>query len=144
MRIRDYVKQKGLLSIEVLFRGKVYTINLYEELQINTQKINDELKEQPTSYAFLSTLNQHFIKRAENAERVMEKYKSMSIKKLYEKNGNVSLAKELYAAEPLYDKAMKDFNAAKDQRNILSMAVKSFEQRAFILQTLSANTRQRN
>ena len=51
------------------------------------------------------------------------------------------LAKEKAIASPVYQNAVKLYQAVQHQSDIIEVCVKSFEQRQQLIQTLSANIR---
>ena len=56
-------------SIIVKYKGKKITINITQELSINEKIINSQLKEFPSSYAFLCMLRDKAIKVRDSLER---------------------------------------------------------------------------
>lgn len=136
------------MDIKLKYNGETFKFNLYEELSINPEKINHELKEQPSYYSFLLLLQSKLLVLKEDKEREMEKayakeYSNLAVKINPQTNRVFSdkLAKELSIATERYQKANIEYLTAKNDYGIIQSAVKGFEQRFSLIQTLSANLR---
>lgn len=55
--------------ISVKYKGKLVTINITKELSIDENIINSQLKNIPSSYAFLCLLRDNLIKKRDTLER---------------------------------------------------------------------------
>lgn len=55
--------------ISVKYKGKIVTINITKELSIDENIINSQLKNIPSSYAFLCLLRDNLIKKRDALER---------------------------------------------------------------------------
>lgn len=129
-------------KIRVHYRGKKYTINLTEELSINENLINKQLKTQPSNYAFLCLLRDEAIYERDNLEREMKKIHSEAW--LYYKentNCNNDTAEHKAQTTHKYQTSMvKYLKAAKHAAKLISIC-RSYEARERILQSLNANLR---
>ena len=56
-------------TISVKYKGKIITINITKELAIDENILNNQLKNTPSSYAFLCLLRDRYIKRRDLLER---------------------------------------------------------------------------
>lgn len=136
------------MEFDITYNDKRYRFNLYTELQVNEKRLNDKVKSHASSYSFLTMLNNAIIYEYE----LLEKDAERTYNKLYkqykdEKNKNTGransddMAKAMALSSKLYKKAIHKMLALKYQKNRLDKAVKAFETRAFLIQTLSANVR---
>jgi hypothetical protein len=154
-KIQKYSKESSLLNVKIAYDGQKFEFNLYEELKIDEETIQRELKGQATSFSFLAMLHKRLIKKYKDAEKTMKTvwssryiYFKTSEKSEYFKKNHKQPADELCKAYVESDKeyleAYTDFLKAMDHMNTIETCVKSFEQRKDLLQTLSANTRAEN
>lgn len=130
-------------KLVVKYKGKVLTINITEELSINEKIINSQLKEFPSSYAFLCMLRDKSIKVKDALER--EKNNAYSKAWLFYKEADNKLNNETVShkalTNPKYVSIEKRYGKALDKANRLISICKAYETRERILQTLSANLR---
>ncbi len=147
-KLDKYVKKSDLMNISINSGGEKFVFNLYEELKIDTSIMEREIKDQPSYYSFLSLL----LVQLENVEDDREfEYKKIEAELLIKYKGerdpltNKPLNNDVAGAKVLanskYKIAYKKYAKAKKTKGIIKSAVKSFEQRQSLLQTLSANTR---
>lgn len=150
-KLLKYSQESDLMNISITYGDELFDFNLYAEVVVNENKINDEIKNQPSSYSFLGMLHKKLLRKAKDAEKEKEKtYAIMFIKfkkEIDEQTGRPvanDLAKEKAIASSRYQKSVEDHIEAEHQTNILEVCVKSFEQRSALIQTLSANIRKTN
>lgn len=146
-KIEGYTQSK-VTDIKIKYDGEVFRFNLGKELSINQDRLNDELISQPSYYGFLIMLQNKLLIVKEDKERIMEKTFAKEFKKLLSsvnpntnRNYSEKLAKELVLSSDNYDKTRIQFIKAKSDYLIMVSAVRAFEQRSSLVQTLSANTR---
>ena len=124
-------------------KGKVIKINITEELSINEKIINSQLKEFPSSYAFLCMLRDKSIKKRDSLEH--EKDAAYSKAWLFYKEADSKLNNETVShkasTNPKYQSILKRYGKALDKANRLISICRAYESRERILQTLSANIR---
>lgn len=150
--LNSYAKSSKLMDISFTLDEKRYSFNLASELKIDSVTLNTELKKQPTHYAFLSMVFERVNILVEELESSLEKrynqlyveFKTDTSTTYYQKAKKLpsdDLCKSLVLSDKRYTILKRKLIFTKQQRNILKTAVKSFEQRAFLIQTLSANNR---
>lgn len=143
-----YAQKSELMNLTITYDGKVYKFNMFEELSVNEDVINKELKEQASSYFFLTRLHKTVIKQYELLEAkknrtwatLYVRYKS-EVNKLTNRPNSDDLVKELVEKNKLYSKIINETILIKNQMEILTSAVRSFEQRKDLIQSLAANVR---
>lgn len=148
-KLNTYVKTSKLLDIRVKVGSGTIKFNLFQELSINTKKINDELKEQPTHFAYLS-LAMIKLKRARDIEENLLKKIKDSIFIEYKSDtdpqtGRIysnDLAESYITQDEEYQEQLEKFLEADNNYQIVKTCVDSFIQRKDLIQTLSANVRQ--
>lgn len=139
-KIKDTKDDKLILT----YQGKEVVINISEELAINENIINSQLKESPSSYAFLTLLRAQAIKERDKLER--EKDVAYSEAYLFYKDSgasNMTNEKANHKANtaPKYESLYNKWLRACDKAEKLSSICRAYEGREKILQTLSANLR---
>lgn len=129
--------------ISFKYKGKLVTINISRELEINENIINSQLKNIPSNYAFLCLLRDRIIKRRDKLEK--EKDYAYSKAWLYYKESDNRLNNDTVSHKALtskiYIKANDKYLKALDKANRFISICKAYESRERIIQTLSANIR---
>lgn len=129
--------------ISFKYKGKLVTINISRELEINENIINSQLKNIPSNYAFLCLLRDKIIKRRDKLEK--EKDYAYSKAWLYYKESDNRLNNDTVSHKALtskiYIKANGKYLKALDKANRFISICKAYESRERIIQTLSANIR---
>ena len=129
--------------ISFKYKGKLVTINISRELEINENIINSQLKNIPSNYAFLCLLRDKIIKMRDKLEK--EKDYAYSKAWLYYKESDNRLNNDTVSHKALtskiYIKANDKYLKALDKANRFISICKAYESRERIIQTLSANIR---
>lgn len=147
-KLNQYAEKSSLMKYDITYGGKRYRFNLFEELQVRDKSINSELKSSPSSYSFLTQLRSHIIYELDLLEaakvrtlnRLYKRYKGEKSKSTGRPNSD-DLAWALAEASKEYKEAVHKYLKMKFDKSQLDNAVKGFETRAFLIQTLSANIR---
>lgn len=140
------------MAIEILYGGKTVKFNLYKELKIDENTINSDLENQPQIYGFITMLHNYFVKATKAAEKDKDESYGKAIERLLTSTGSIyykersnyppaNLAKELAKKDKFYLKKYQKVIDMADTRDRLKNIVESFEQRASLMQTISANIR---
>lgn len=150
-KLRRYAKVSEIMVVNVTFGSEQFIINLYEELVVDENTINKEIKEQPNHYAFLGMLYKKLIRLAADTEKEMEKkFSEVYVKykeKINDNTGRVydkEYAQHIANASPKYQELRTKFLKLKADAGDVDVCVKAFEQRKDLIQTLSANIRKGN
>lgn len=129
--------------ISVKHKGKLVTINITKELSIDENIINSQLKNIPSSYAFLCLLRDNLIKKRDTLER--EKNIAYSKAWLFYKESdnrlNNDTANHKAMVNPKYLSIEERYLKAVHKANKLISICRAYESRERIIQTLSANIR---
>lgn len=148
MSIKKQITKSSILDISIRYKGDRIKFNLGEELVIDENQINKELKEQPSYYGFLLVL-------CSKLRRVRDDLKAQHKKVYYKKyiyhksqtnteSGRITsndLAEALANNEPDFQAALDKYNKAEEQLGTIESCVRSFEQRSHLIQSISANLR---
>lgn len=147
-KIKKYIQKSPLMDVKIKYQGEVFRFNLYEELIINEEKLNSEIKDQPSYYGFMGLLLVKLQKQMDDAEAELSKKESrLFIEYKTEINPNTSrenstdLAEALVKDDDDYQKQLKVLNKIKESVGVMRQCLKSFDQRSHLLQSLSANRR---
>lgn len=132
--------------ISVKYKGKLVTINITKELSIDENIINSQLKNIPSSYAFLCLLRDNLIKKRDTLER--EKNIAYSKAWLFYKESdnrlNNDTANHKAMVNPKYLSIEERYLKAVHRANKLISICRAYESRERIIQTLSANIRKQS
>lgn len=132
--------------ISVKYKGKLVTINIIKELSIDENIINSQLKNIPSSYAFLCLLRDNLIKKRDALER--EKNIAYSKAWLFYKESdnrlNNDTANHKAMVNPKYLSVEERYLKAVHKANKLISICRAYESRERIIQTLSANIRKQS
>jgi hypothetical protein len=150
-KLHRQAAKSDLLNISLKYGEDKVKFNLYEELVINENQINSELLESPQIYGFLGMLHKKYIRLMEDKEIERKKLHSQAFisykNDIDPETGKVysnDMATAYANTDEDYLTATKEYLQAKEHCGVLETCVKSFEQRAFLIQTLSANIRKTN
>lgn len=129
--------------IKVKYKGKTIEIDVTKELSIDENIINSQLKESPSSYAFLCMLRNKYIKMRDNLER--EKDIAYSQLWLFYKNSdsrmNNDTANHKVNTNKKYISICERYQRIASKSEDLISICRAFENRENILRTISANIR---
>lgn len=135
-------------EIRIKYNGETFRFNLNEELSITPSKINKELEEQPSYYGFLLLLRNRLLTVKEDLERQMDKaYAHIYLKTCEAINGKTNrpysdkAAIQKALSSEKYNDAKQAFIKARQDYNDINSCVVAFEQRASLIQSISANLR---
>lgn len=132
--------------ISVKYKGKIVTINITKELSIDENIINSQLKNIPSSYAFLCLLRDNLIKKRDTLER--EKNIAYSKAWLFYKESdnrlNNDTANHKAMVNPKYLSIEERYLKAVHKADKLISICRAYESRERIIQTLSANIRKQS
>lgn len=132
--------------ISVKYKGRLVTINITKELSIDENIINSQLKNIPSSYAFLCLLRDNLIKKRDTLER--EKNIAYSKAWLFYKESdnrlNNDTANHKAMVNPKYLSIEERYLKAVHKANKLISICRAYESRERIIQTLSANIRKQS
>ena len=130
-------------TFKVKFKGKIIEIDTSKELSINENIINSQLKESPSSYAFLCLIKNHYIKLREELEDEIKKAYSEAW--LFYKNSdsriNNDTANNKAETNKKYISLKKQYLKVSEKTDNLIAITKAFEGRENILRTISAKLR---
>jgi hypothetical protein len=145
-KLSYYATHSGLMQISVTYGKEQFDFNLNGELVIDENKINTEAQEQPSAYAFLGMLHKKLVRASKVAEKKMEKkYAQLWLKFKTDKEDGKAPANDTVKAkihrDEIYSNLWDEFIEAEHQAMVIEVCVRAFEQRANMLQTLSANIR---
>lgn len=150
-KLKKYSKGSNLMNIKIKYGSEKFSFNLYQEMIVNENTINKEIKEQSTHYAFLSMLQTRLARSRDDTQAEFEKIEAgLYIEFKEEINPNTSreyskdTVEMLVKNEKKYQEALNKLNKIKDSYRTISSCVKSFEQRKDLIQSLSANIRNNN
>lgn len=148
-KLQKYAQKSSVMAITIILdNGEKFRFNLHEELKISEEKLNFEAIEQSSSYAFLGMLYRRLVKATD--DRKMEMTKAWAVAysstkgQTNEQTGRPyadDLAKAMADMDDDYIEAVKVYTDAKYKAGMLETCVTAFEQRASLIQTISANNR---
>jgi hypothetical protein len=144
-RIKKYISSP-LNVLHIVYGEEVVSFNLAEEARIDENKIEDEIKNQPSNYAFVSMLHK---KMMAEFERLKQRRKAMygrlflSAKKGTGTGRGLSdeAAKAKVESNKKYIKLTQRCIDTREMADKLYSATRVFEMRANMMQTLSSNLR---
>lgn len=133
--------------ISVRYGEEDIRINIARESRINEDTIEEEIKKQPSSYAFLSMLHKRLLTKFELLKLSRKSLYGRLLAEAKKRTGpsgrplSDNDAKAWVECHKKYIKASEGCIMARDKADQLFSAVRAFEQRAALLQTLSSNLR---
>jgi len=150
-KINKYASTSALMNVKIKYGEESYIFNLYEEIIVDENKINSEIRDQPTGYAFLSMLHKKLIRKAQDKKTELDKVHAtlfLHFKDELDKNTGRANSNDVAESKVLLDanylNHLAAYDKAQDERDTIEVCVKAFEQRKDLIQTLSANIRKEN
>ena len=147
-KLLKYASKSSLMDIDIFINGERIRFNLFRELKITEEKVSLELKNQPSYYGFITMCHKTLLKELMDLQ--VEEKKIYSLAYITNKNKINPETQRVNSDDVAKSKAEKDINYLKIQRLVISKkydvnrlenCVRAFEQRAGMMQTLSANIR---
>jgi len=145
-KIQKYYKSSiNILSIQY---GKEHiTLNIAQEAKIKEDNIEDEIKRQPASYAFLFMLHKKLLTEFERLKLRRKSIYGILLAEAKRRTNSAGRplsdndAKAWVESHRKYIRISERCIEARDQADQVQAAVKSFEQKKDLIQSLSANLR---
>lgn len=139
VRIKDITDDKIIIK----YHGKKVAISITEELRINENILNSQLKDIPSNYAFLCLVRDEAIRKRDKLERERDFAFSQVWVYFKETDSRMSndLATHKATSNSKFQSKDRAFLKAKTRADRLISICKAYESRERILQTISANTR---
>lgn len=143
-------KKSPILNINIKFNGELVSFNLLTELRTNPDFINDNLKTQPGYYGFCLLLHKRLLANFEQIKADREAvYGRLFLKAKETKimNGRPysdDTAKAWVESRKEFRDITTKCIKIRESADIILAAVKGFEQRKDILQSISSNIRREN
>lgn len=148
-QLKRQAEQSKLMDIKIKHSSiGLVKFNLFDELKINEAKINSEIQGQPSVYSYLGLLHKKLSRVVKDCQMEYDKlYAKEYLAAKNELNNSTGRANDKETAIQMAiasDTVMnirKVLATAEEDRDTISVCLKSFEQRAHMIQTLSANVR---
>jgi len=144
--MQDKITQISKIKRDVLtvhYKGEKININISQELSISENVINSQLKDSPSSYAFLCLLRDKQVKLRDTLER--SKDVAYSEAYIYYKGSGSGITNETAQhkanSNPKYKSLYKKYLRAVSKASNFISICRAYEGREKILQTVSANLR---
>jgi hypothetical protein len=133
-------------NISIVYDGEKIRFNLFEEVSINENRLDQEIKSQPSLYAFLILIQKKLNTRFEGLKQERKKlYGQLFLRAKQRSHAgrpyNDEMAKAWVESHKKYVTITSNCIKAKDEADVLYAAVRAFEQRKDLIQTLSSNNR---
>jgi hypothetical protein len=143
-KLIQYAQEADFMTINLEIDGKKYSFSLDKELRIVETKLNQELKDQARSYAFLAMLRNKVKQQVKHSQRELTNLENALFFKYKEKTDKVTEATKQSKSDPKYLKKQTNLDRLQEIQDVLDIAVTAFLQRKDLLQTLSSNIRTEN
>jgi len=147
-RLKKFAKKSDLMNVKIAVGKEKFNFNLFKEIVIDEDQLSKDIKDQPSAYAFLTMLHAKLVKHKKQIETDKDRAFSIAFvryKKMIDGNTqrphSKELAKERANIDPRVKKAEDKLLKASYELDVIGACVTAFEQRASLMQTLSANVR---
>lgn len=147
-KLAENIKKTDILDISIRYGKEKISFNLVDELKINEARVNEEIKTQPSYFGFLSILMIRLdrLRNDKKAEinktkaRLFIKYKDELDPKTNRPLNN-DLAEAKVETNEKYQKLLGEYHKIEEDWASIKSCVEAFQQRASLIQTISANHR---
>jgi hypothetical protein len=150
-RLQKLASTSQIMDVYIKYGDEKFKFNLYRELQILDESegsLNTEIRGQPTTYGFLSML----LTKLKKLQRELDVEKTEVFSEILV---NIKSEKDPLTGKPYtkdsaeakvvmtkeYQEKMKEYNNILHNVETLETCVEAFNQRSYLIQTLSANLR---
>ncbi len=140
-KLVSYAESSPIMDIKIKYNDQVFAFNLDKELKVSEATVATHLKNQTRGYAFLAMLHKKLMIKVRDEQKALNRYK---YSKLAQIKPNFSTLKEAEANMSSDIKLLKMENSLlhlEEARDTIEVAVRAFEMRKDLIQTLSANIR---
>lgn len=143
MSLRRLATNSSLMVVDIDFNGQKISFDLGLELEIKADdpRLNKKLAEIPRNYAFLMMVLKKLTIEYKRLERRTKSIKAKRLRILREECSTVKEAEILIESDEVYNRAFKKQLKVEEYKDIIDAAVRSYEMRKDLIQTLSANER---
>ena len=147
MRRLSAHRKSKFLDIKIVYNGEKVNFNLVHELRVSPDLINDNLKSQPGYYGFCLLLHKKLLAQFERLKMERESIygrlflKAKSTKTMGSRPYSDDAAKAWVESHKEYKQITLNCIKAREDADCIYAAVKGFEQRKDILQSISSNVR---
>lgn len=143
-----HARKSNLNQMVIQVGEEVIKFNLYKELGVDEELINDELSDQPRIYGYLTLIYNRLNAYVKDLEIKVDKAEALALKKYTAKNNPATgrpFSKE-YAKSKLfldvkYLKLRKTLTLAEVNKEDIRACIEAFKQRKDLIQTIAANRR---
>lgn len=143
-KLSKYASKSKIMDIKVAYGKEVFEFNLNSELKISEHKLTNDVREHVRSYAFIAMLHKKLIIKHKELSKTIKRDKDRLIP-LVQKKHKYRTVKEAEANLLKHNKKLAkkedELLYLEELKEVLEVAVKSFEYRQELLRTLSANVR---
>ena len=129
--------------LKVKYQGKVITIDIQKELTIDSNKLESQLREVPSSYYILCSVRNTYIRRRDSLARERDEAYSKAWTYLKDANptwNNDYVSNKANSNHKYVSLSNKYLKAAEKAAMLIDLC-KAYESKEGILRTLSANQR---
>lgn len=140
-KLIKYAESSDIMNIKIKYNNQVFDFNLDTELKVSESNIATHLKNQTRSYAFIAMLHKKLIIKVRDEQKAFNRIKGEELASLAAKSGAKWKAEAEISSLPRLVKMERNLLELEEARDVLEVAVRTFEMRKDLIQTLSANIR---
>jgi len=147
-KLKGLARKSPIMDVSIIYGTENINFNLADELKILENDLNRELKDQPTHVGFLRLLLVKLNTKMVDAKAELDKVgDELFIEYKDEVDNNTGrpyskdVAMSYTRSDEGYQEALKHYTKTVENHGIIHACVESFNSRGFLIQTLSANTR---
>jgi hypothetical protein len=137
--------KKEFFPVELVVGGKTYTIDYQTELKCSEETINDDLKNQPSLFAWYAVLYEVAQAELADMKAVLDLTEAALDERFRKETGGEkvteTMIKNKIRLDPTYREAQDNVSVARKNAGILGAIKESFYQRKDILISLASNMR---
>lgn len=140
-------RKSSINTISIRYGNETIIINVSRAAKISEDSLESEIKNQPSYYGFLFILHKRLLTRFEQLKLRRQQVYGQLLGKAKERKNSFNrpisdtAAEKWVKAHKKYIAASQDCINARDQADQVLGAVRAFEMRAALMQTLSSNLR---
>jgi energy-converting hydrogenase A subunit M len=136
---------KEFFPVELVVGGVTYTIDYRKELKCSEETINDDLKDQPSFFAWYAVLSEVAQAEMAEAKTTLEMAEAVLDERIRKESAGdkvtETMVKNRIRLDPTFQGAQENFATARKNVGILGAIKESFYHRKDVLISLASNMR---
>lgn len=140
-KLIKYAETSSIMEIKIKYNDQIFAFNLDKELRVSETNVAIHIKTQTRGYAFLAMLHKKLMIKVRDEQKALNRYKYGRLAEIKPKFSTLKEAEANMSSDKKLLQLENDLLHLEEARDTIEVAVRAFEMRKDLIQTLSANIR---